>query len=78
MLNRRLNLFDRVHCRTGSLESGMAIAIAREYVHCRTGSLEIANALRFTEWRVHCRTGSLENLRQRNAIQIMFTAAQAA
>ncbi len=41
MLNRRLNLFDRVHCRTGSLESGMAIAIAREYVHCRTGNNQI-------------------------------------
>ncbi|EGR08566.1 hypothetical protein VCHE48_1894 [Vibrio cholerae HE48] len=55
------NLTVIVHCRTGSLEKSVALALTVCAVHCRTGSLETSQRAKELGCRVHCRTGSLES-----------------
>ncbi len=54
--------FNKVHCRTGSLEKQGITTNPGFEVHCRTGSLEIYVQMAGRGMRVHCRTGSLEKL----------------
>ncbi len=61
MINQREYNPQRVHCRTGSLESDAARGTYSFRVHCRTGSLEIFYQMLIHPYQVHCRTGSLEN-----------------